>query len=97
MRNLDLAELDRCGLLDPIHISIIHMIDLVGRTCGQNGDALKDRDDELGIQTSLQEGVQRRLLDDFLKFVELDTFADPTSDFHIHVVEFDAEETISHT
>ena len=49
MRNFQLIKLDRSRLKYSIHVGIIHVVNLVRGTGGQNGDSLQNCDDELRV------------------------------------------------
>ena len=65
--DFDLLQLDRCGLLDPVHVLVVHVVDLVGGAGCENQHAFQDRDDELSIETSLQKSVHLRLFHDLVE------------------------------
>ena len=80
--DLDPGQVNRGSLLNSIHVSIVHMVDLVGRACCQYSDAFENCDHKFRVQTCLQEGIKRSLLDNLIEFVKLDLFTDSTRNPH---------------
>ena len=72
------------------------MIDFVRGAGRQNHNALQDGDDQLSVQTSLQEGVQLRLLYDALKFVKLDDSVTSASDLVVDILDLHPDEFVSY-
>ena len=94
--NLHLVKLDSRSLQHSVHVRILHMVDLVGGLGGQDCDSFQNRDDQLRVQTSLQESVESGLLYQFLKLIKLHTLLPPAGPWHPNVVQFDPQKSISH-
>ena len=73
------------------------MVDLVGRACCQYSDAFENCDHKFRVQTCLQEGIKRSLLDNLIEFVKLDLFTDSTRNPHPQIVHLGPQQPITHS
>ena len=66
------------------------MVDLVRGAGCQDHNTLEDGDDQLSIQTCLEESVQLRLLHYLFELIELDLFGQSARHSHPQIVELDS-------